>query len=126
MVVVQLFSQFFLFFFFQAEDGIRDWSVTGVQTCALPISLLEACGDWQLKAAIRVHQHVRLRPPVLDVLHMRKSPLVASGFRPRGPLRISQSYGDSLAGCRRDRIQGSVASSPSVRSPAEAARRFGS
>src|SRR5262249_57706148 len=27
------------FFFFQAEDGIRDWSVTGVQTCALPISL---------------------------------------------------------------------------------------
>src|SRR5258706_1530004 len=26
------------FFFFQAEDGIRDWSVTGVQTCALPTS----------------------------------------------------------------------------------------
>src|SRR5690242_21436710 len=26
-----------LFFFFQAEDGIRDWHVTGVQTCALPI-----------------------------------------------------------------------------------------
>src|SRR5262249_59792563 len=25
-------------FFFQAEDGIRDWSVTGVQTCAIPIS----------------------------------------------------------------------------------------
>src|SRR5256885_4032656 len=28
------------FFFFQAEDGIRDYKVTGVQTCALPI-----CGD---------------------------------------------------------------------------------
>src|SRR2546430_5011878 len=28
----------FLFFFFQAEDGIRDLTVTGVQTCALPIS----------------------------------------------------------------------------------------
>src|SRR2546429_1986834 len=27
-----------LFFFFQAEDGIRDVAVTGVQTCALPIS----------------------------------------------------------------------------------------
>src|SRR5437016_896714 len=27
----------FFFFFFQAEDGIRDWSETGVQTCALPI-----------------------------------------------------------------------------------------
>src|SRR5690606_40345343 len=29
---------FLLFFFFQAEDGIRDFHVTGVQTCALPIS----------------------------------------------------------------------------------------
>src|SRR5256886_9278464 len=28
-----------LFFFFQAEDGIRDLTVTGVQTCALPISM---------------------------------------------------------------------------------------
>src|SRR5207302_8334358 len=28
------------FFFFQAEDGIRDFHVTGVQTCALPISLI--------------------------------------------------------------------------------------
>src|SRR2546430_9654601 len=27
------------FFFFQAEDGIRDLTVTGVQTCALPISI---------------------------------------------------------------------------------------
>src|SRR6266496_4838336 len=31
---------FFFFFFFQAEDGIRDLYVTGVQTCALPISLV--------------------------------------------------------------------------------------
>src|SRR5438874_6984560 len=31
---------FFFFFFFQAEDGIRDLYVTGVQTCALPISIL--------------------------------------------------------------------------------------
>src|SRR5436189_1285517 len=36
-----LFS-FCFFFFFQAEDGIRDTSVTGVQTCALPIWLLTA------------------------------------------------------------------------------------
>src|SRR5206468_4679672 len=32
----------FFFFFFQAEDGIRDLIVTGVQTCALPISPLVA------------------------------------------------------------------------------------
>src|SRR5215475_16070967 len=31
-------SVIFFFFFFQAEDGIRDFHVTGVQTCALPIS----------------------------------------------------------------------------------------
>src|SRR5215475_9113248 len=30
---------FYVFFFFQAEDGIRDFHVTGVQTCALPISI---------------------------------------------------------------------------------------
>src|SRR5215471_21145360 len=32
-----LYSLIFLFFFFHAEDGIRDLYVTGVQTCALPI-----------------------------------------------------------------------------------------
>src|SRR2546430_4935204 len=37
--------QLFCFFFFQAEDGIRDLTVTGVQTCALPIlSLSGAAG----------------------------------------------------------------------------------
>src|SRR6266481_1512664 len=35
-----------MFFFFQAEDGIRDGTVTGVQTCALPIS---CCGVVGLK-----------------------------------------------------------------------------
>src|SRR2546430_15913934 len=34
--------ELFLFFFFQAEDGIRDLTVTGVQTCALPISRILA------------------------------------------------------------------------------------
>src|SRR5205809_7304817 len=33
-----------MFFFFQAEDGIRDVAVTGVQTCALPIYLISG-GD---------------------------------------------------------------------------------
>src|SRR2546426_4730999 len=43
-----------IFFFFQAEDGIRDYKVTGVQTCALPIwvqSILPVEGicffDWK-------------------------------------------------------------------------------
>src|SRR2546430_7652228 len=33
-----MFCALIIFFFFQAEDGIRDLTVTGVQTCALPIS----------------------------------------------------------------------------------------
>src|SRR5699024_12020654 len=37
-----------LFFFFQAEDGIRDRNVTGVQTCALPISINDICAPQQL------------------------------------------------------------------------------
>src|SRR2546430_4086490 len=36
--------QTLVFFFFQAEDGIRDLTVTGVQTCALPISRWELDG----------------------------------------------------------------------------------
>src|SRR5260370_41011375 len=39
------------FFFFQAEDGIRDSSVTGVQTCALPISSV-SCDDKSSAAKI--------------------------------------------------------------------------
>src|SRR3989454_4448107 len=35
LIAVLIYS---FFFFFQAEDGIRDYKVTGVQTCALPIS----------------------------------------------------------------------------------------
>src|SRR5437763_8029085 len=49
----------FCFFFFQAEDGIRDTSVTGVQTCALPISksLQRPRG-----ARHADHRHVQLIP----------------------------------------------------------------
>src|SRR2546425_8273323 len=39
MDVVDTHEQSVFFFFFQAEDGIRDKLVTGVQTCALPISI---------------------------------------------------------------------------------------
>src|SRR5256885_5938686 len=34
-----------IFFFFQAEDGIRDYKVTGVQTCALPIYMSSGIGQ---------------------------------------------------------------------------------
>src|SRR6267378_7081889 len=41
--------KFIFFFFFQAEDGIRDLYVTGVQTCALPISR----DFWEVLATFR-------------------------------------------------------------------------
>src|SRR2546425_5705260 len=53
-----------LFFFFQAEDGIRDKLVTGVQTCALPISLLAGAGLERLELA----GHIAARLDPLDVM----------------------------------------------------------
>src|SRR2546426_7984566 len=56
-----------LFFFFQAEDGIRDYKVTGVQTCALPISFLpRVARDGPDRprgggVALRVDPHVGVR-----------------------------------------------------------------
>src|SRR5687768_18102154 len=45
-------ERFFVFFFFQAEDGIRDVAVTRVQTCALPI-LLVSVDDPEKIVAVR-------------------------------------------------------------------------
>src|SRR6266478_7688394 len=44
---------FVFFFFFQAEDGIRDLTVTGVQTCALPIWPAD-----RRRPAVSVRRHV--------------------------------------------------------------------
>ena len=43
-----------IFFFFQAEDGIRDVAVTGVQTCALPIY-----GDVSVNVSTHVCVHLK-------------------------------------------------------------------
>src|SRR2546422_5055806 len=66
-------SYIILFFFFQAEDGIRDVAVTGVQTCALPISFSSARhqkrANERVKVAIQntVHvAHFKFRAVVLN------------------------------------------------------------
>src|SRR2546430_10941827 len=51
-----------LFFFFQAEDGIRDLTVTGVQTCALPISCSPVGGG--LKCSKRGPSGRNARPTI--------------------------------------------------------------
>src|SRR2546421_4264377 len=50
--LVVLSTYFIIFFFFQAEDGIRDLIVTGVQTCALPICLDKRSADERSPRAI--------------------------------------------------------------------------
>src|SRR3712207_7419449 len=55
-------SYLMLFFFFQAEDGIRDIGVTGVQTCALPIS------DGERKAGQMVEAPRNTCTAVLEVI----------------------------------------------------------
>src|SRR5207245_3939966 len=57
--LVCVFGFVFLFFFFQAEDGIRDATVTGVQTCALPI--LPPCVEDRLLRLARGADHPRRR-----------------------------------------------------------------
>src|SRR5690625_6274036 len=47
------------YFFFQAEDGIRDGHVTGVQTCALPISLGDHIPDPHTGKRISAQQRIK-------------------------------------------------------------------
>src|SRR2546430_12504950 len=53
------------FFFFQAEDGIRDLTVTGVQTCALPISIPAAAPEARVLRSLQpgLGQRARHRAP---------------------------------------------------------------
>src|SRR3712207_7331429 len=78
----------YIVFFFQAEDGIRDIGVTGVQTCALPIlhSCIffvvgsSSCGTWDAASAWSDEQcHVRAQdsnrrntgPPAVERANLR-------------------------------------------------------
>src|SRR5256886_11132086 len=58
-----------VFFFFQAEDGIRDLTVTGVQTCALPISLRDELERGLLTV---------VPDAVINAAHGRRAPHVTS------------------------------------------------
>src|SRR3989475_8275438 len=68
-------------FFFQAEDGIRDLTVTGVQTCALPISLL--C----------LQRLPKPRPPRSSSWARRSTPSDASPHAARASLSRSADHG---------------------------------
>src|SRR5437763_3131235 len=93
-------------FFFQAEDGIRDTSVTGVQTCALPIS----------PAAIKQWDHAHHVDDPLPSQYLRWLTGMLHGD-PGETLAGGRSIGTEIrarfpeigrASCR-ERVQGSVA-----------------
>src|SRR5256885_10387446 len=63
-----------LLFFFQAEDGIRDYKVTGVQTCALPISL----------------EYLRTEWPKLKSLFVLGTPSMCKEFEAAGFLQVPE------------------------------------
>src|SRR5260370_27875494 len=81
------------FFFFQAEDGIRDSSVTGVQTCALPIcspveerrtSFLPPCSTRQGSFALTpgsTAANISARDPLPPLLPRLRLPARRSVFR---------------------------------------------
>src|SRR5699024_6535938 len=54
LIFLLLLSLCNIFFFFQAEDGIRDRNVTGVQTCALPILAFVPASQWQMLLTIYI------------------------------------------------------------------------
>src|SRR5256885_10769545 len=63
-----------VFFFFQAEDGIRDYKVTGVQTCALPI-----CTD-QLRVETFALEQPAFTHGLADYLMAQEPAVVAAEF----------------------------------------------
>src|SRR5437773_9140025 len=55
-----------IYFVFQAEDGIRDRDVTGVQTCALPIYTVPCWSQWSHQTAVLFPPAFRYRSPHED------------------------------------------------------------
>src|SRR5258708_13592752 len=63
-----------MFFFFQAEDGIRDDLVTGVQTCALPIYGWTGSTIAGFSSPLETSRPPRLKPPTMPARRNRLSP----------------------------------------------------
>src|SRR5690606_40813117 len=90
------------YFFFQAEDGIRDFHVTGVQTCALPICprSAEPCG---VKLTVKAPKVQKTRTPIAG--SQGRTPIKTGPENPdeRDPKRVGgDGTGDQIgrASCR--------------------------
>src|SRR5690625_1821363 len=74
------------FFFFQAEDGIRDGHVTGVQTCALPISSATSAPS-QVESSASAAVAPAQQPPASATQDAEPSPTTAPEQEPAAPAR---------------------------------------
>src|SRR5690625_5384760 len=76
-----------LFFFFQAEDGIRDGHVTGVQTCALPISVTEV----EIDGVLHEYSDIEgVREDVIEILLNLKNLAVVMHGKDQAVLTLSK------------------------------------
>src|SRR5688500_20355954 len=87
-------------FFFQAEDGIRDYKVTGVQTCALPISARRSGQE-----AIELGNRFRFARPsqLAGLLDSRRKEIGRASCRERGSIMAAAVCSKS-----RDRPEGNT------------------
>src|SRR5256885_8610482 len=77
-------------FYVQAEDGIRDYKVTGVQTCALPISCLDfVSAALQIPGIVHVGSMTGTDTQYTDVADKALSPTVTF----RVPLKVWKNHG---------------------------------
>src|SRR5256885_8495967 len=82
-------------FFFQAEDGIRDYKVTGVQTCALPIFRNESSSNLQT--------HLQAISTMLGIWAMRLCLFAGNSNRALAS-KIAETLGTSLGRSEERRV----------------------
>src|SRR5438552_17667465 len=95
-----------LFFFFQAEDGIRDDLVTGVQTCALPILSSYTTQNLATEPEVTKAQIPGFYAGGGDAMHMKKNPWLFR-IRPADGLQALALDKIGRASCR-ERVEISV------------------
>src|SRR2546427_2495070 len=116
-----------MFFFFQAEDGIRDLTVTGVQTCALPISRRSvARGDDDLGLPSGELQHPAAGPLPQVVAPRARDPQADRRDEPQGAHdRASRAVLQGRRRKGRDRPRQGKAAARQARGPEAPRRRTG-
>src|SRR5436190_11316385 len=106
------------YFFFQAEDGIRDHCVTGVQTCALPILIWRTCGSlradellsepqvrqiMEYYLAVRMRRYGRTFQPTETSSHADRAltrPAGANGRLPQSASPVGAGIGSTVSTVR--------------------------